>query len=94
MGREAEYEEKFQRGRRKFQSDRKGSRVGLLCSQAAHDRNVLSRCAHDETDSGPPAAHLAYEGERNMSKLGENIIGSSEVVMPTSQCLSGLEVWL
>ena len=28
--------------------------IGLLCSQRAHDKNVLPRCAQWETDSGLP----------------------------------------
>jgi hypothetical protein len=46
----------------KFQRDGEGSLIGLLCSQTAHDQNVLGRCAQWETDSGHRVAHLAREG--------------------------------
>jgi hypothetical protein len=53
--------EEFQRGREKFQRDGEASLIGLLCSQPAHDRNVLGRCAQWETDSGDRDTQLAYE---------------------------------
>ena len=55
--------EKFQRGREKFQRDGEGCLIGLLCSQTAHDRNVLGRCAQWEIDSGyPPGGDTRKRG--------------------------------
>ena len=59
--------EKFQRGREKFQRDAEGGLIGLLCSQTAHDQNVLGRCAQWETDSGYPPGG-------GTSELGGSII--------------------
>jgi hypothetical protein len=37
--------------------------IGLLCSQRAHDKNVLPRCAQWETDSGlPPGEDTSERG--------------------------------
>jgi hypothetical protein len=46
--------------------EREGGLIGLLCSQRAHDQNVLPRCAQWETNSGLPP------GE-DTSKLGWTI---------------------
>jgi hypothetical protein len=53
--------EKFQRGREKFKRDREGSLTDHLCSQPAHDQNVLGRCAQWETDSGRPPKGDTHE---------------------------------
>ena len=45
---------------------REGSLIGLLCSQRAHDQNVLPRCAQWETNSGYPPGG-------GMSELGGSI---------------------
>jgi len=44
----------------KIQSDGEGSLIDSLCSQTAHDRNVLGRCAQWKTDSGH-----SHEGDKH-----------------------------